>query len=987
MIGQTISHYRITDKIGAGGMGVVYKAEDTKLHRPVALKFLPPELTRDKDARQRFIQEARAASSLDHPNICTIYEINEDAAGRSFISMAYYDGQTLKQRLEEGPLPFEQARDILVRIGEGLSKAHQSGIIHRDIKPANIFLTSDGLVKILDFGIAKLSGHSQLTKTGSTVGTMAYMAPEQIQGNPVDQRTDLWALGVIFYEMLTGTLPFQGEYEQALMYSILAEPPRPIGKDAALPDSVVRILFKCLEKNPDHRYASIASFIEELAQPAATPGTDSPQIPQPHSPTRFLSIPPRAKPILLAGTGLAILLVVLLAFRRTPVGHQPEGRLTIAITDFENNTGEPELEGLSGLFITALEQSRYLSVLTRSRMFDLLKQMGKQPVDRIDEPLGHEIARYANIHAMVFAKVRKFDQIYTIELNVIDPILDEYLFTTTARGKTKSSIPGLIDRLAEETRQGLQEKNAQIQRASKNVAQLTTPNLEAYQHYFQGEEHINRLEFQNAIREFQQAIALDSTFGLAYARLAYVYWWLSPIEGFREESMRNALAHLDRIPEKDRYLLRAQALIMEGGDYKDALPVLKQGVELYPQEKELIYNLGDYAYHALELRTSITFLEKTLQMDPTHDRALQHLTWAYREIGNPVKMNEYAREYVNATGSAEAYNLLAESYLILNDLQEAISLASNQIALNSGNVKARLTLGSAYIFADRIREGFAAFDSAAVYAKDDTYLEPQVYQQRAAAYAYLGQYHDSDASYRQAFELVNRNGAKYMYQEKLVHHHRVLGYNQFVRGNYQEALAEFQQALAVQPDARWVLRDIGVTFARMGRFTDARAIADTLITHNLNEPDHYYYYLMANIALEDGQLSQAKQYFEQSTKDNDARHLYYLPLVNALANSGETEAAIRLLEEMLQTRGCCYLGLLFHHSSWLYYPYGLYTLGTLYEQAGKIEPAIQKYRQVLEIWKNADDDIPQLHQAKERLAKLEASVWNEQAISSADRNS
>jgi serine/threonine protein kinase len=215
MIGQTISHYKILEKLGEGGMGVVYKAEDTKLGRKVALKFLPPYLTRDSEAKTRFTQEAKAASALDHPNVCTIYEVGETGEGQLFIAMACYEGEILKERIARGPLPLEEAIDIAQQIGRGLTKAHAKEIVHRDIKPANIFVTDDGLVKILDFGLAKLVGQTRLTRKGTTMGTVAYMSPEQAHSEEVDHRTDVWSLGVVLYEMVTGELPFRGEHEQA----------------------------------------------------------------------------------------------------------------------------------------------------------------------------------------------------------------------------------------------------------------------------------------------------------------------------------------------------------------------------------------------------------------------------------------------------------------------------------------------------------------------------------------------------------------------------------------------------------------------------------------------------------------------------------------------------------------------------------------------------------------------------------------------------
>jgi len=228
MIGKTISHYKILEKLGEGGMGVVYKAQDTKLDRFVALKFLPLHIGSDEEERKRFVHEAKAASSLDHPNVGYIHEIDETDEGQMFIAMAYYAGETLKKKIERGPLKIEDAIDIAIQIASGLTRAHEADIVHRDIKPANVMITDRDEVKIVDFGLAKLSGKTMLTKEGATSGTVAYMSPEQSKGEKVDHRTDIWSFGVVLYEMITGKLPFKGDYEQAVVYSILNEDPRPV---------------------------------------------------------------------------------------------------------------------------------------------------------------------------------------------------------------------------------------------------------------------------------------------------------------------------------------------------------------------------------------------------------------------------------------------------------------------------------------------------------------------------------------------------------------------------------------------------------------------------------------------------------------------------------------------------------------------------------------------------------------------------------------
>ncbi|MCI0698144.1 serine/threonine-protein kinase [candidate division KSB1 bacterium] len=267
MIGQIISHYKILEKLGAGGMGVVYKAQDLKLDRFVALKFLPPDLSVNEEEKQRFIHEAKAASALDHPNICNIHEIDETKDGQIFICMAHYEGETLQKKVSSNQLSVNSVIDIAIKIAQGLAAVHAHGIVHRDIKPANIIVTNDGAVKIVDFGIAKLAGATRIPTTGTTIGTPMYISPEQARGETVDHRTDIWSLGVVLYEMLTGRPPFKEEVEQALLYSILHEKPKPLSKyRAGVPERLQPIVDKALDKNPEARYQHIEELLADLRQ-------------------------------------------------------------------------------------------------------------------------------------------------------------------------------------------------------------------------------------------------------------------------------------------------------------------------------------------------------------------------------------------------------------------------------------------------------------------------------------------------------------------------------------------------------------------------------------------------------------------------------------------------------------------------------------------------------------------------------------------------
>jgi serine/threonine protein kinase len=437
MIGKTISHYKILEKLGGGGMGVVYKAEDLKLDRLVALKFLPPAFYQDKEAKQRFINEAKAASSLQHQNICTIHEIDETDDGQLFICMDCYEGQTIKQKIKSGLLKIDEAVDISIQVSQGLLAAHEKGIIHRDIKPANIFITEKNEVKILDFGLAKSSEHTKITRIDSTKGTIAYISPEQAMGKEATQQSDIWSLGVVMYEMLTGQLPFKGDVDQVIIYSILDKEPEKITDiNPDFPLALENIVCKALEKNPDSRYQNIDEMLADL-QNLKNESSDS-------SRAKFYFKQKgknKRKKTAIISALVVLVAVIIFYFIKPNIFGGPKNSIpiSIAVISFENQTGDSSYnylqKAIPNLLITDLEQTDYLHVTTWERMHDLLKQIGKRDVEVIDKDLAFELCRMDGIDAIVLGSFIKAGNVFVTDVKVLDASSKKILKSANTRSE------------------------------------------------------------------------------------------------------------------------------------------------------------------------------------------------------------------------------------------------------------------------------------------------------------------------------------------------------------------------------------------------------------------------------------------------------------------------------------------------------------------------------------------------------------------------
>ena len=652
MIGKVVSHYKILEKLGEGGMGVVYKAEDTKLRRIVALKFLPPSLTTDPDAKERFIHEAQAASALDHPNICNIYEINETDDGQMYMAMACYEGETLKKKIESGPLPIDQCIGITTQVAHGLAKAHESAIVHRDIKPANIIVTKDGIAKILDFGLAKLSGRTLLTKTGTTMGTAAYMSPEQARSETVDARTDIWSLGVVLYEMLTGKRPFESEYEQGLVYSILNEEPRSMRElQPEVPEAIDKICRRSITKRVEGRYQSADEFLSDLR--SYQTGTDLSRQ------TRRIATRRRKRLYAVLGAAVIIgatLLMVVFSGKSEVID-------TVAVLPFANASKDPNLEWMcDGLTNEVIDDLCRTPGLSKVIAFSSVMEFKNKEVTL------EEVRRRLGVAAVLVSRLYQHGDVVSVSIELLEA-KDQTRLWGNEYTRKATEIRTLHRDIVLRVTEALNLPGRET--AETTVSQPSTNNPDAYRLFLQGQAAYHTMDekgLRRSIGLYRSALELDPNMATAYAGIASAYCqmgnfnhipWAQAGDSARSAATRAlslnsklADAHfalaLVRYNDYERFAaeeecklaLRLNPLyadcmnfyadfLQQDGRFDDAIRLMKQATALEPLNVIVQYDLSTTLIFARRYDEGIREAQKVLDLDSTFSFAYVQLTRGY----------------------------------------------------------------------------------------------------------------------------------------------------------------------------------------------------------------------------------------------------------------------------------------------------------------------------------------------------------------------
>jgi len=982
MIGKTISHYKILEKLGEGGMGVVYKAEDIKLKRSVALKFLTPKILGSQEEKNRFINEARAAAALDHSNICTIYEINE-VEDYTFISMAYIDGQNLKEKIKSGPLSVAEALKITIQIADALQAAHEKGIIHRDIKSANIMVDDKCQAKIMDFGLAKLAGGAQLTKTGTTMGTVAYMSPEQAHGSTVNHQTDIWSLGVVLYEMLTGQLPFKGDFEQAVIYSILNEEP-----EAKIPEELEPVVNKALTKNPNERYQQMDEMLIDLKrlEMESTPLSESKFAYKKYKKKWNKRILFPVAIVIMFVSGFFLFKSYL--FKKTEINRQ----IPIAVISFKNMTGDNSLDYLSeaipNLLITSLEQSPHLQVVTWERLHDLLEQTGKTDVKIIDQRLGFKLCRMDGIEAVVHGMFTRAGDTFVTDVKVLDVSSERIMQSAKSRGDGVASILiNQIDELSASISQIVGIAKSKIAATQRPIAEVTSNSMEAYNYFLRGRSDFEKAYYEDARRFLEKAIQLDSTFATAYLYLARVYNSLGNT-GDMARAYKRAKRFSNKATEKEKlYIEAVNFREIESGLQLNA-DLVKELTKKYPKEKRFLYDMSRY-YSTYD--SAIYALNKALQLDPNYGSAINGLAYLYMNLEDFEKSIHYFNKYATISpGDANPLNSIAELYLRMGKLDEALTKYKETLEVKADFFVSYWQIGYIYALTENYTDAKKWIDKFVTVAPTPG-IKAEAYWWKGFYNFWIGNIDQSFIDFNKAQELANSVGNK-MWK---AYADWVIGWIYYEQGKFDQSRKYFKKifdfffkfspgffygnTMGYKYHMGYVDLAQGKVDSTKAKLSDVLILIPKMAPSQQNWFKYHYDLLYAEVLLLERKPEEAIAVMNKITYKYTLKvslgtiytvniNLPLLKIEDVLARAyyttGQLDKSIAEYERLIKPYPI-------NPELAFIYPKHRYRLAKLYEEKGWTNKAIKEYKKFLEIWKDADEDLPELVDAKARLVRLQ----------------
>ena len=968
MLEKTLSHYTVLEEIARTDLQLVYRARDEKLNREVALKVLQPDLVGEDDRRARFVQEAKASAALEHPHIGVIYEIDE-VDGVLFIAMELLRGESLADRMEHETLSLGQALDLAIGIGQGLSYAHEHGIVHRDIKPANVMLTREGHPKLIDFGLAKLLDkeknpflsdarteeppHQATTGESVIAGTVSYMSPEQARGGTVDPRSDIFSFGVLLYQMLSGRPPFEGLSRIDTLYAILRdETPKLAGVGLEERQVLQPIIDRCLEKEPDKRYSSMAELLEELkrARLRVASGGASFKL---------------ERVAAAVGVGAAVVAALAIFLSRDPGPPPPsDAKPSLAVLHFENLTGDPDLEwlrtGLTDMLVTDLSQSPELEVLGTDRLYQILDDMDRLHGGPLTAEAVEELSRRAQVNTVLRGSFAKAGDSIRVSARLEDADTGKVILSEKAEGEGEDSLFRLVDEIS-----GRIKANYSIValegELDRDLRDVTTASVEAYREYAEGIRLHERFREEEALPHFQRAVELDPGFAMALAKLGVVHSNLGMHEE-ADEYAEAALEHVDRLSERERHYIEGWYYSRKPETLDRAIAAYRKAVELYPDHGSARHNLGNLLVELEAYDEAIEQLEELRERGMTFPATYENLAKAYEARGDLSRAHAVLEEYRNRHPDDWTTVLsMAELLILGGDIDEGLDELERAAELGAGSTRIAAVKWGAEILEEEWED---AMETALELIDSGNPIEK----------AFGGRLFAITALYRGDLESVRSLMDRFLSSDDVRFREQLMLFQSRVFLETGENEAARDAALAIENDDHFgashqALLIAAVASARDGDLERAEALADAFrdsVPANDARFDRLFQLLRGELALSRDDHAEAIAYLNEAEsmlppRGGEGIHtVIWYSLATAHRQAGNLGEALHWYERIVSSTEAR----LFEP---IPYVRSFYFLGQLLEQNALEDDAHDAYERFLDHWEDGQMDRERVREVERRL--------------------